>query len=310
MQNILNQELPSSWQMLTNQVIDSVQKGCAPWQKSLKSHELSLLRPKNYKSKKFYKGSNFVSLFYATLDAGYPTSLWLTPRQIAQMGEHIKSGERCYQVDCWLFYAYENAAGRVLKDRYGNVACGAYIKKHDIYNIAQTTIEPVFWLKDTEQKHDKIEQIIQNYGVKIRFGHELLLGKMPEAMYDASKHDIIIPDRKYFDSTGDYYSTLVHELAHSTAAALGRKSPQTDDEIAFEELVAELASFFLCSELNVDFNAKNSGSYIASWAKLLAQPETSILKASSLAQRAAQHLLSFAKAPKDTKSKDLARNIA
>lgn len=88
---------------------------------------------------------------------------------------------------------------------------------------------------------------------------------------------------------------MLHELGHSTAKALGREisTDKYTKEYAFEELVAELTSLFLSAELGADFNPQNTAAYVESWALLLQERETSILKASKLAQQACDYLLSF-----------------
>ena len=295
----------NNYDSLTNIVIKSIQSGCAPWQRSLKAKEFALLRPKNYKNKTYYKGSNFINLFYQALENNYPTGLWLSAKDIENLGEKILKNQNPQFVFCYLYKPYLDISGNIMRDFSGQKIYKTYIKKYEIYNIAQTTIKPKITLDEISQNNEIIDKIVQNYGVEISFDLELLDGQC-DAMYDAKKHAIYITKKHYFKSVGEYYGVLLHELAHSTASIFGRKKPQNDEEYAFEELIAELASFFICSELKLDFNAKNSVSYIASWSKLLANPQTSIVKASSQAQKIAKYLLSFAKSTKPSKSLKIA----
>jgi antirestriction protein ArdC len=63
------------------------------------------------------------------------------------------------------------------------------------------------------------------------------------------------------------------------------------EEYAEEELVAELGSAFLCSQLQVPVSVREDhAAYINVWVKVLKEDKRAIFKASALAAKAADYL--------------------
>lgn len=92
-----------------------------------------------------------------------------------------------------------------------------------------------------------------------------------------------------------YTATKVHELTHWTGHRdrLSRDFGQRfgDAAYAFEELVAELCSAFLCADLGVSAEPRaDHGRYVASWITVLENDKRAIVTAASQAQRAADYL--------------------
>ena len=95
------------------------------------------------------------------------------------------------------------------------------------------------------------------------------------------------------DSAEEYYSTLFHELVHSTGSKsrLNREMGGKfgSKSYAREELVAEIGSAILCSMLNISEKTfDNSSAYIQSWLKALENDTHLILYASAKAEKAVQ----------------------
>ena len=72
----------------------------------------------------------------------------------------------------------------------------------------------------------------------------------------------------------EYYSTLIHEMAHSTGAEnrLNRemKGGKSTKDYAKEELVAELTSAFICQRLGFDKKIlQNNAAYLKGWLRAL-----------------------------------------
>jgi len=80
-------------------------------------------------------------------------------------------------------------------------------------------------------------------------------------------HDYVeIPPFESFNSAGEYYSSLFHELAHSTMdkSRLGRDGK----DYAREELVAETCAAILCATHGIEGRVlENAKSYVAGWRK-------------------------------------------
>ena len=105
-----------------------------------------------------------------------------------------------------------------------------------------------------------------------------------------------MPPIEAFRDAESYYATLAHETAHWTKhkrrleRELGRK-PWGDEGYAREELVAELASAFLCADLEITPEVREDhAAYIDHWLQVLKSDKRAIFSAAAHAQRAADYL--------------------
>ena len=95
-----------------------------------------------------------------------------------------------------------------------------------------------------------------------------------------------------FNSEEEYYSTLFHELAHSTGhdSRLARDIGHSQFGSATyskEELVAEMSSAMLCGIAGIENRTiDNSAAYIQSWLKVLKSDKKLLVSAGGQAQKA------------------------
>jgi len=96
--------------------------------------------------------------------------------------------------------------------------------------------------------------------------------KGTRAFYSPVTDSICVPKKKNFKSDSAFIQTLAHEISHSTGheKRLNRKFGENfeSENYAIEELRAEVASAFLCSDFNVpSMNCilQNSKRYIQNW---------------------------------------------
>ena len=106
-----------------------------------------------------------------------------------------------------------------------------------------------------------------------------------------------MPALAAFDSSGEYHSTLFHELAHSTghASRLNREFLETparfgSEVYSREELVAEFGAAFLCDHAGIDTTIDNSTAYIAGWSRALRSDKKLVITAASQGQKAADYI--------------------
>jgi antirestriction protein ArdC len=99
-----------------------------------------------------------------------------------------------------------------------------------------------------------------------------------------------------FRDAESFYATLAHESAHWTKHSarlhrdFGRKQ-WGDEGYAREELVAELASAFLCADLGLTPEVGDEhSSYIATWLTVLKNDKRAIFIAAAHAQKAVDFL--------------------
>jgi antirestriction protein ArdC len=113
------------------------------------------------------------------------------------------------------------------------------------------------------------------------------------AFYRPKSDMIGMPDHDKFDAECSYWATLFHEIGHWTGAdkrlKRGMDDKFGDSGYAFEELVAELTSAFLCAKHGVVGEQRHAG-YIESWLKELKNDKKYIVKAASAAMKAVDYL--------------------
>ena len=118
------------------------------------------------------------------------------------------------------------------------------------------------------------------------------------AYYRMEEDTIHLPDKSGFDKGNEYYSTLFHEIGHSTGhqSRVGRKGIENFDhfgsgQYAKEELVAEFVSAILCRQAGIDNTRENSEAYLKSWIGKLKNDEKLLVSASSQAHKAVKYIL-------------------
>jgi antirestriction protein ArdC len=123
--------------------------------------------------------------------------------------------------------------------------------------------------------------------------------KEARAYYQVSGDVVNMPKENLFQSDEEYYSTLFHELIHST----GHESRLNRDEISKtnlcgshdyskEELVAEMGAAFLCGRCGIEPSViENQAAYIQGWLKKLKSHKKWLIYAAAKAQKATDFIL-------------------
>ena len=104
-----------------------------------------------------------------------------------------------------------------------------------------------------------------------------------------------MPERDRFENGAGYYSTIFHELTHSTGHAkrLARKDLLEfhafgDASYSREELVAEMGAAMLSGVVGIEqLTVPNSAAYVASWLDKLRGDRRLVVTAAAQAQKAA-----------------------
>ena len=119
------------------------------------------------------------------------------------------------------------------------------------------------------------------------------------AWYRPCTDTVGIPARGAFDSAEEYYSTLFHELTHSTGhpKRLGRAGIEKlntfgSESYSKEELIAEMGAAMLCGVAEIERKTlSNSAAYLKSWTDVLKGDSRMVVSAASQAQKAADYIL-------------------
>jgi antirestriction protein ArdC len=119
------------------------------------------------------------------------------------------------------------------------------------------------------------------------------------AWYAPARDVVGMPSIGLFRTSEEYYSTLFHELTHSTGhpSRIGREGveqlqPFGSESYSREELVAEVGAAMLCGVAGIaNRTVENSAAYLRGWIDRLKGDVRLIVGAASAAQRAADYIL-------------------
>lgn len=267
------------YEIITDRILSLLNKGCIPWRKPWRTEV-----PRNLISGKEYRGVNVLLLG----SSPYPSPYWLTFNQARSLKGSVKKGERGTPVIFWKVGEEEDEVGKRSKS--------FLLRYYTAFNVMQCDGIAVPKL-EVPRKVEPIascEEVISSYFLPPRVEHG-----GSRACYIPSEDRILIPKRELFSCPEEYYSTLFHELAHSSGAEhrLARKGVMDHSGFAshaysFEELVSEITSAFLAAEAGISASViENSASYIAHWSKVLKSELRWMVLASSQASKAADMIM-------------------
>jgi len=122
-----------------------------------------------------------------------------------------------------------------------------------------------------------------------------------KAFYSPSLDYINMPPVALFHSDEEYYSTLFHEMTHSTGhsdrlnrSTVTKTAHFGSSDYSKEELIAEMGSAFLSAEAGIiNTTIDNSAAYIKGWISALKSADNRglVIQAASAAQKAADYVL-------------------
>lgn len=278
------------YEIITSKIIESLEKdNILPWRKPFSIG--SSLVNMNFITKKQYNGINAIM---TTLQA-FPSPYWLTFKQAQTKKMFLNKGEKGTPIIFWQWIEDEDN-----KDNNGNNKKIPICKYYTVFNLSQFKD----WEKVCPEEHTEItftdnpieagEEVVNNYPNPPKFDFNV----QGKAYYVPSMDLIKNPPRKDFNSVEEYYSTLFHEMIHSSGheSRLSRKGIVSatnfgTEKYAFEELVAEIGSAFLCNHSRIEGVYDNSIAYLNSWKKKFKDDPSIIPKAAQQAMKAANHIL-------------------
>jgi antirestriction protein ArdC len=281
------------YQKITDQIVCELEKGVRPWLKPWNAEHATgrITRPLRGNGIP-YQGINVLMLWSAAIEKGYAAPVWMTFKQATELKANVCKGERGSLVvyaDKIVHTETDTATGEEAERAI------PFMKGYTVFNVEQIDGLPEHYYAKPAPRIDTIERIDRAEGffagtrAIIRHG-----GTM--AYYNVTQDFVQLPPFESFRDAESYYATLAHETTHWTRHKsrldrdFGRKR-FGDEGYAMEELVAEFASAFLSSDLDLTPELREDhASYIASWIKVLKDDKRAIFTAASHAQRAADFL--------------------
>ena len=273
---------------VTERLIGMLESGTAPWQKPWDAGIAAMNRPHNFNGRP-YHGVNALMLWCTAIDKGYEDPRWLTFKQVNKLGGHVNKGEKAQIVEYWQWEKEVENPETGEKEKVPLEHPKVY--RAAVFNADQCTGLPK--LRRQAQKWSPVERaenIIAANGVPVTHNTD------GSAFYSPGGDFICLPPRESFATVDAYYSTLLHEVGHSTGhpTRLNREfGGQFGSEgYAREELRAELASTFLCGELGIATTGSDEqhAAYVKSWVSALKNDYNEIFRAAADAEKIYNYL--------------------
>lgn len=278
--------------------IEKLETGTAPWIRPYAIKKGGNSLPVNRRTLKPYRGINIMLLWLAGNAHGFSSRYWLTYKQAHCMGGRVKKGEKGTQIMFWS--GYDKSKGKdIIEDESASNPDKAWVLRfYTVFNLSQIegipdpddAIEDLSLTDNDLCENPRVMEFVGKTGAIIKEGNA--------PCYIPSADRIEIPSIKTFISDKGYHASLLHELSHWTGNKdrLNRLvvgSRFGDDAYAFEELVAEMASAFLCSYLGISLVQAQHPEYLAHWASVLKEKPTILWKSASKSQEVFDYLLTI-----------------
>jgi len=275
----------SVYEIVTARILEQLERGVVPWRRPW-----SAQLPCNQVSGKAYRGLNTFLLG----SQGYASKYWLTFNQANKLGGHIRKGEKSSLVTFW----------HVGQEKVVRTADGTdkkqtpfLLRYYAVFNVYQTEgIAEKLGLGKSAPVVPSIEAC------------EAIVAAMPNApkreqsdraWYRPASDTVGMPARALFNSSEEYYSTLFHEIVHSTghASRIGREGIEQlntfgSESYSREELIAEMGAAMMCGVTGIaPATLENSAAYLKTWIERLKSDSRLLVSAASAAQKAADYIL-------------------
>lgn len=292
-------ETKNVYQMVTDRIIAQMEKGIIPWRKPW--HGILGKRTSDDCAVSYESGRPYSLLNQFLLgEAGE----YATFNQIKARGGMIRKGEKCRMV---VFYTQVVKEDETRTDEDGNpkVVSIPVLRYYNVWNINQCDGLAPRWNGGKQPEAPKAEPLEAAEAIVAGYmasdNHPALHIKISDrAFYRPSIDEVVVPQMEQYNDLAEYYSTMFHELSHSTGheSRLNRKG--ITDLAAFgsetysrEELVAEMGAAMLVSHAGIPANRafRNSVAYLQSWVRALKSDNKMIVWAASRAEAAAKYIL-------------------
>ena len=277
---------------ITNTIVEALKSGKLPPWRMPWAADPNAGFPTNIVSKKRYRGITPLLLAIAAMRHGLKSKWWATFNQWRDLGGKVMKRPDNVPPGEWgtgiIFF-------KPLKitEEGDEEKTIFFLRTYTVFNVDQ--VEGLDYLRvghtitnaNPIDTYEEADRVIAATGADIRYGGN-------RAFYHRAQDYIQVPLREQF-TAGEYYETVLHELVHWSEPRLNWN--RKEEGYAMGELVAEMGSCFLASELGIP-NADqlpNHASYMQSWLKAMQNDHRFIFQASSQASKAADYILDFSR---------------
>jgi antirestriction protein ArdC len=287
---------------VNSRLIESLSKNVLPWRRPWSSGVSG--RHRNFQSQRPYSGVNPLLLELHNLKHGLTSNQWATYRQWESVGCSVKKRPADVPAGKWgctVVWASKVKKKAIDKDTGEEEESSFFcLRSFVLFSSDQVTGEAVEKLKapttptDNCTTYPAVEELIATTKAKIVTGSSAFYAlPQPESSWPnhTSGDYITMPERKLFVSPEAYLETALHELAHWSEVRIGWDRRQHG--YAMGELVAEICSCQVATELGMPILLEQHAAYLKSWCAGMQESASYIFKACSMASRTTDFLLNF-----------------
>ena len=276
--------MKDTYTLITDRIIAELESGTIPWHKPWTCAQPAI----SHTTGKAYSLLNQLLL-------GGRSGEYLTFNQTKKEGGRVRKGEKASMVVFWKWLKIED-------ENTGEEKEVPFLRYFSVFHVDQCEgISPRFRASevlpvDSAEADDAAEDIIADY--LHRSGVHLISRESSEAFYQPATDTVVLPKRRQFADTAEYYSTAFHELTHSTGhrSRLNRLTETArfgSATYSREELCAELGASFILNRLGLETNGsfRNNAAYIDHWLTVLKEDKRLLVTAAGQADKAVRLIL-------------------
>jgi antirestriction protein ArdC len=286
---------PSLYSEITDKIIAELETGRVPWVQpwGTAAAKAPLAMPKNASTGRRYSGVNVLILWDAVVARGFAGQSWLTFRQALGLGGNVRKGEHGTTVVYADRFVPDDERKRAERDGDEPGAI-PFLKRFTVFNCQQCenlpealTVAPA--PVRTDLILPEVDALIRATGIDFRIGGD-------QAFYAPGPDYVQVPPPEAYFEPINWHRTALHECGHAVGhpSRLNRDLSGTfgSKKYAFEELIAEMTSAFVCASLGIVPTVRHAD-YLGSWLTVLREDDRAIVRSASAASKAADYLLAF-----------------
>ena len=277
-------------EMVAERVLEELKNGVIPWNQPWFGSD----RFVSHVNGKHYSLLNCMLL-------GKPGE-YATFNQISKEGGKVKKGAKSKIVVFWSPVKKEEIddSGEKKEKMY------FILKYYRVFNLNDCENIKKKYLSDDDTKfiHEEVkdaEDVIRGYCEANPTLKIVRDERSNRAYYRPSEDLIQVPMMEQFEKVEEFYSTLFHEMTHSTGhwSRLGRFKESGavaafgGEDYGKEELIAELGAAALCGKCGIESrdSFRNSAAYLKGWTEAIKGNPELIVAAAGKADKAVEYIL-------------------
>lgn len=287
---VLSKQRFDVYRAVTNSIIAAIEAGAGEFIMPWHGNGVAIAKPQNARTRLEYHGINVIALWAQAYEKGYRSGYWGTFRQWQEVGAQVVKGEKASTIV--FFKRIEEES----KNKGDEPATRLFARASRVFNADQVA----GWTPPEDrippgkaEIMDAVATFVTATKAEVKWGGNI-------ACYHIDGDYIEMPDISRFRDTPTssasegLASTILHELIHLSGARhrldrFGDRSKKED--VAAEELVAEIGAAFLCADLGVSNEPRpDHAAYVTHWLQQLKNDARAIFTASRLANQAVAYL--------------------